>query len=187
MFDVVVVADGGDVAGLVFGEGCDGFEGGVGIGELSQEVAASPPVGEGLHDAEVGEGLPRGMFDLADGAEAALGVDEGAVFFAPAGGGEEEVSHLSGFGAGIHVLHHEVVELLAHAGEGVLGDPRVVGIGGDDPEAFDFAAVDGVDDLVVGVAGRVLDLVVLDAHVVADFGAVVGIGEVVSAEEVGGV
>ena len=63
----------------------------------------------------------------------------------------------------------------------------MIGVGGDDPEAFDFATVDGFDDLVVGVAGLVLDLVVFDAELGADLGAVGGVGKIVSAEKVSGV
>ena len=187
LFDVVVVADAGDVAGLVFGEGFDGLEGDVRAGEFFHEFAASPAVGESLDNAEVVESLTGCFFDLANGAEATLGVDEGAVFFTPARSREDEIRHLGGFGRLIHVLDDEEIEFFADASEVILGDPGVVGIGGDDPESFDFAFVDGFDDLVVGVAGGVLDLVVFDAHEAAHFFAVGGVAEVVSAKEVGGV
>ena len=94
---------------------------------------------------------------------------------------------MRGFGALIHVLHHEEIEFFANAREVVLGNPRVVWVGGDDPESFDFASVNGINDLIVSVAGLVLNLMIFDAEVLADFFAVRGVGEVVSAEKVSGV
>lgn len=61
------------------------------------------------------------------------------------------------------------------------------GIGGDDPEAFDFPAVDAVDDLVVGPAGFLGNAVFGDVEDGADFLAVLWVGEVVPSEEAGGV
>ena len=109
LLDVIVIVDPGDVAGLVFGEGFEGLEGVVGGGVFFEEVAASPTVSEGVDDAKVGEGLARSFFDLANGAETALRVDEGAVFFAPTCSWQHEVSHLGGLGAVIHVLDDEEV------------------------------------------------------------------------------
>jgi len=68
-----------------------------------------------------------------------------------------------------------------------LVDPGVGGVGGDDPEAFDFSRVDAVDDLVVSPAGFGGDVFFGNLEDAGDFFAVSGVGEVVSTEEAGGV
>ena len=71
--------------------------------------------------------------------------------------------------------------------EAALVDPGVGGVGGDDPEAFDFSGVDAIDDLVVSPRGFGGDFFFGDVVDAGDFLAVLGVGEVVSAEEAGGV
>jgi len=68
-----------------------------------------------------------------------------------------------------------------------LVDPRVGGIGGDDPEAFDFTTFDAVDNLVISPRRFGGDAVFGNVEDVGDFLAMFGIGEVVAAEEGGGV
>src|SRR5690606_20357486 len=92
-----------------------------------------------------------------------------------------------GLGGGIHVLHDEEIEFVAERGEAGAVDPGVGGVGGDDPEALDFAGVDGVDDLVVGKGAFRGDVGGGDAEDVGDLGAVRWVGEIASAEERGGV
>lgn len=71
--------------------------------------------------------------------------------------------------------------------EAALVDPRVSGIGGDDPETFDLSGVDAVDDLIVSPAGFGRDIFFWDFEDTGDFFAVLWLGEVMSAEEAGGV
>lgn len=107
--EVLVAFDPGDVAGLPFGELLKEFEGGGWARPFFEHFSAAPGVGEELNDAEVTKSLAGGVSDLLDRADAAFAVDEGAGFFTPGGGGEEEVGSLGGLGGVIHVLHHEKV------------------------------------------------------------------------------
>ena len=185
--EVLVVFDAGDVTGLVGGEFFEDLEGGGGLGPLLEKITATPGMGEKLEDAEVGERLTGSFFHLLHGRDAAFRIDKSAIFFAPGGGGEEEVGRFGGLGGAIHVLDYEEIELFAQLVKAVLVDPRVGRIGGDDPEALDLAGLDSVDDLVVGPAGRGWDAVLGDAKDAADFLAVLGFGKVMPAEQVGGV
>ena len=74
-----------------------------------------------LEDVEVGERLAGRARDLLDQADAALGVDERAFLFAPAGGGQHEVRELRGLGRRVHVLHDEEVEPRQHVAQSRAG------------------------------------------------------------------
>ncbi len=183
----LVVADGGDVARGVAGEFFQDLEGGFGGGPAGEHFAATPVFGDEFEDVEIGEGLARGAMDFFGEADAALGVDHGAFFFAPASGGKVKVSEAGGFGGGVEVLDDEEVEFGQGGADGGLVDPGMGGVGGDDPEGADLAGVDGVDDLVVGEIRGGGDDGFGDVEDVGDFGAVGGIGEVVAADEAGDV
>lgn len=185
--EVLIAFNSADIAGLAFTELLHDLEGGFGVGPLFEHGAAAPSVGEELDDAKVREGLAGGVADLLESADAALGIDEGALLLAPCGGGEEEVGGLCGFGGVIHVLHHEEVELLSYLMEFALIDPRVRRVSGDDPEAFNFSGFDAINDLVVGPAGFGGDVILRDVEDAGDLFTILWLGEVVAAEEVGGV
>ncbi len=183
-FDMVMISNAGDVAGLSLSEGLHGLKGIVRGRKLFEKIAVTPPVRKGLDDAEVSESLPGSFFHLANGAETSLRVDEGSILFTPACSREHKVRHLSCFRALIHVLHYEEVELFADAGEVVLCNPRMVRVGGDDPEPFDFTAVNCINDLIIGIAGLLLDTFFVYAHDATDLFPVIWIRKVMSSEEV---
>ncbi len=95
----------------------------------------------------VGFGLTTGRQKTALTRDTALGVGHGAVFFAPATGGQEHVGNRRGVGVGHAIGHHHQLAL-RHGGFDIVGighaDQRV---GGHDPEEFDLTAFDGVKHL----------------------------------------
>ncbi len=177
----LVVADAGDVAGLVAGDRFQGVKNVFGRLPVGEEVFAAPVVGDEAENGKIGEGLARCAGDFFDEAEAAFGVDEGAFFFAPTGGGEDEVGELGGFGRVVHVLNDEEVESVEDFEAGVLVDPGVGRVGANDPEAFDFSAEDAFDDFVVGPTVFLGDAVDVDVEDAGDFLAVGGVFKVVAA------
>lgn len=68
-----------------------------------------------------------------------------------------------------------------------LIDPGVGRIGGNDPEAFDLASFDSVNDLIIGPARFGGDASFGDFENAGNLGAMIGVGEIVTAEKVGGV
>src|SRR5262249_10940827 len=80
---------------------------------------------------------------------------------------------------------NEEVEPRQNIAEHVLVDPGMSRVGGDDPEPFDLFAQDSFDDLVVGPTRSVGNESRINAKDASDFLAMIGIGEVVPAEQVG--
>lgn len=185
--EVGVVGDAGDIAGLSGGEFFENLEGGFRGGPFFKHFSDTPSVSEELKNAEIAEGFSGCGAELLDGRDTALRVDEAAVFFSPRGSREQEISGFGGLGAGIHILHDEEFEFFSDFLKAILVDPRMSGVGGDDPEAFYFARFDAVDDLIVGPRGFGRDIFFGDFEDAGDFFAVRGVGEIMSTEEVGGV
>ncbi len=153
---VVAHASGGDA--LPLEEGVVGG-GPAGIEFVSSRRGVSARSRKMSKSGRASPGGATRTFDLAD---AALGVGVGAFFFAPDGGGEDEVGEVAG-GRGVEaVLHDEELDaaqgLLEH---GVVGEGDG-GVGGDEPERFDAAGDGAFDDVGIGEAARGGDAVDVD-------------------------
>ncbi len=136
---------------------------------------------------EICKCMARRAADFLDQTDAPLGVDECAFLLAPTRRREQQIGELSGLSRVIHVLHDQKIEPGEDLAKPALVNPRVRRIGADHPKAADLAGLDPLDDLVVCPARPAGDPVFRDLEHAGDLGAMVGVGEVVSAEEVGGV
>ena len=72
---------------------------GLRIGPAREHLAASPILGDEAENGEIGQGLARGLGHFLDHAAAPLGIDEGAVLFAPGGRRQEQIGPAGGLGA----------------------------------------------------------------------------------------
>ena len=138
-----------------------------------------------LENFEVRERLPRRARHFLEQPETPLGVDERAVLLAPARAGQNEMRRLRRLGAGVHVLHHEEVELAEQVAGALLLNPRMHRVGGDDPERLDLARLDAVENLVVGQAVPRGNVFHGHTQQPGNFLAMLGLGEIVAADQVG--
>ena len=137
-----------------------------------------------LADVEVAQRLTGRLRDFLHQAEAPLRIDERPVLLAPRRGGQHEMRFARRLGRVIHVLHDEKIELLENARELVLVNPRMGGVGGDDPQPLDLPIRDALHDLIVGEAVLRGHAGLVEVENSRHLAAMLRVQEVMSAEQI---
>ena len=117
----------------------------------------------------------------AHAADAAFAIGDGAGFFAPGGGGQQQIRKSAGRGGGKGFLHDDQLGALQSAAHGGLIRHGLGRIGAGNPQRLDFAIGGGLEHFHGGFAGLFRHR--RHAPERGDFGAVRGVAQVAVATE----
>src|SRR3954469_10627148 len=106
---------------------------------LREYITATPVLGDEFKDMKIGQGRARRAAHFFDESDAALRINERALFFTPTGSRKIKMAQLGRLRAGIHVLHDQKIEFWERLIEGALVDPGMRAVSGNDPEPANFA------------------------------------------------
>ena len=84
----------------------------------------------------------------------------------------------------VNVLHNQKVEPIEDVSRLRLIDPRVSRVRADDPQPFDFASQNSLEDFVVSPARFARDEVLINAEDACDFLSVLIVSEIVAAQQI---
>ena len=183
-----VVRDAGDVAGLAPRQLFENLEHRLGATPRREHLAAAPVMRDQLEDGEIGQRLPGRLATFLIRPMRRSELMNVPSFSPQPAAGRTRCASCGRLGGVVHVLHDQKIEPLEDLAHLPLVDPRVGRVGGDDPQALDLALQDAFDDFVVGptVLMRGCGLTWMPSTL-ATLLAVLGVGEIVAAEQVGGV
>jgi len=122
----------------------EGFFGGFGKMNF---LAVFKALGHLVENPQIRLRVGIGLEHIAGQVDAPLGVSVAAFLFGPHSGGQVDVGILVGFHIHIHILDDEKFKLFHHLADTTQVGHGGHGVGGHQPQALDFAGLDGGENI----------------------------------------